>query len=586
MQESRPVLRMSSASSPGRCAAIAAGLGLWAAAALAQAPVNLQLNTAVTPAQPTGRLFDANPQLGVRQNFARPVSPLLTGNATASGLAGYGLSLRSVSPIPDPTAFRGPLGSATLYTFRRDSVSVGSEPLGMGQLGRSYYDVDTTVPTVGFLQGLTPGTSTLGPSPLDRRIQTRMDLRITPQTPAGGPSPPFSAQAPFSPLDSTGSFATTSSLFGVEPPPRLPLPTTTEPLWRTRWKAEMAERMAARKLGSREDTRMDMRLAKPEDILATPLDSLLRSDLYAPVGLRSPTGEVYGYSGKPGLIIPEPESADGRAMPIKPSPRVTDPSVLPGYDAWTDMKLAAALVEQPDAPWFAEMRQAVRERPELASQVEEPLLADANAFVDRALRAPLRTMTASGASAFNDQMLKAESLMAIGHYGEAADRYASAALLDPTNPLPLIGQGHALLAQGQYRSAASALLRGIEIANRTPVLAASLFRRLDLRALMGGGEIIDIRRADILQQLEQRENPELRFLLGYLEYHSGDRRRGLENLNQAAAHPLAPTTIAQYPRILGEETAPPLPATEPGEPAVPDTMEPPAERLVLPPREP
>lgn len=558
-----------------------------AAVVFAQAPVNMQVNTGLMPAQPTGRLFDANPQLGVRQNFSRPMSPLMSGNLYASGLAGHGLSLRSVSPIGDPTAFRGPLGSATLSAFRRDSVSVGSEPLGAGRLGQPYYDFDTTVPTVGFLRGLTsPASPALGPSPLDQRLQTRLDLRITPQAPTGGPTPPYSPTAPFYTWEAPGTLATTSSLFGVEPPPRLPLPTTPEPPWRMQWRMEMAERLAARKLAGPESTRLDMRLAKPDDVLAMPLDTLLRPDLYAPVGPVSPTGELYSYTGRPGLVLPDREPVDSRAMPLKPAPRITDASVLPGYDVWTDMKLAAALLEQPDAPWFAEMRQALQERPELAAQTRTPLLPDANTFVEQVMRAPLRTMTAPGASALNDQMLKAESLMAIGHYREAADRYASAAVLDPTNPLPLLGQGHALLAQGQYRSAAAALLRGLELAYRTPVLARSLCRRLDLRALMGGGEIIDIRRADILQQLEQRENSELRFLLGYLEYHSGDRRRGLENLKKAAAHPLATAMIAQYPRVLGEDQDPLLPSPEPPNGLSPEASSAPDQPLVLPPREP
>jgi hypothetical protein len=149
-------------------------------------------------------------------------------------------------------------------------------------------------------------------------------------------------------------------------------------------------------------------------------------------------------------------------------------------------------------------------------------------------------------------MLKAEELMRAGHFYEAADRYRAAHQLDPANPLPLIGRGHALLAAGDYRSAAHALIAGIQ---RYPDITRFA---IDLKSLMGGGENVDIRRADIMQRLERKENPALRFLLGYLEYHGGQPERGLQNLEKAAANPLADATIHRYPKMLrGEGPLPP-----------------------------
>jgi hypothetical protein len=86
---------------------------------------------------------------------------------------------------------------------------------------------------------------------------------------------------------------------------------------------------------------------------------------------------------------------------------------------------------------------------------------------------------------------------------------------------------------------------------------------------MGGGEVIDIRRADLMRRLEQREIPELRFLLGYLEYHTGDREHGLANLEQAAREDRAGSIISRYPALLrggGTSPAPQAPGERPGQP--------------------
>jgi len=557
--------------------------------------VNLQVN----PAVQMGRQLDANPMLGARGvNSARPVSPLLQGNLYAQGVVGYGLSLRSPSPISDPLAFRASLGSAALSAFRRDSVSVGSNPLGLGGMNLPYYDISTTVPTVGFLQGFAGPTAPTGlaSGAPNQRLQTRLDLRISPQTeerpaampglgqqwtgPGGTPTsmvPPWAAASDLKKL-LPELLATSSSLFGTESPLQS-LGAVDQPPWWSRLREPPKDATLTRPLNPRLDIRQDFRLLKPEEVLATPLNQVLRPELYAPVGVGGPGGEVLTYTGKLGLVLPPRE--EGPPGPMLPRPSLVDASVLPGFDVLTDMKLALALEAEPNAPWFNELRQAVREHPELLQQAEEIARLNAQEFVARVLQTPLRSMTGQGPSAVNDQMLKAESLMDIGHYAEAADRYEAARVLDPTNPLPLLGKGLALLAQGNYQSAAQTLIQGIALADRTPGLAGVLLRRLDLMALMGGGEIIDIRRADLMQQLELREVPELRFLLGFLEYHSGDRQRGLENLKRAADNPHADALIGRYPTLLEGQTAPLRP--EPQLPALPGEPTPSMEPLKVPP---
>lgn len=541
-----------------------------------QAPVDTRLDLRLDRGVSMGRGFDVNPMLGGGGfNYARPASPLVGGNFYASGLVGRGLSLRSYSPISDPTAFQGSLGSTSLSSFQRDSVSVLSAPLGSGSFGQTYYDPARTAPTAGFLQGLA-GFSSVTASPTDSRLAPRIAAPSGLTAGIVGMRPPAAAPAAQTP---PSALATSSSIFGPAVLPRILLPTQPEqPSWERGTADTDVERGLAARVFPSMETSPGFGSPAIADALATPLSGLLRADLYPQLGVLTPADTATPAPVAPSLIIPAAEAPVAAATPVTAPP--VDPRVLPGYEVFTDLQLAAALLSDPNPTWFDDMRRALRERPELAQQASQQIAADAAQFLDDMLRTPLRSLTGGGESALNEQMLKAEALMQIGHYSEAADRYDAARLADPANPLPLIGKAHALLAQGSYSSAATTLVQGVELADRIPGLAGLLFSRLDLTALLGGGEIIDIRRADIMRQLERREDVRLRFLLGYLEYHSGDRQRGLENLTRAARDPKADAVIGRYPTLVQPESgARPRPAAP--------TEGPPAratEELIVPPR--
>ena len=199
----------------------------------------------------------------------------------------------------------------------------------------------------------------------------------------------------------------------------------------------------------------------------------------------------------------------------------------------------------------------------------------AEQFLTRVFEAPLQTFVGQSASAVNDELRKAETAMALGRYCDAVRHYERVRVLDPANPLPLIGKGHALLAAGEYVSAAVSLLSGLE---RFPELARF---HVDLTALMGSGEIVDIRRADLMRQLARNDDPQLRFLLGYLEVHSGLIEFGMQNQEKAAREAEPGSLIRRYPGMIRhkawlspglpngaiDESAPAggnVPATEPG----------------------
>lgn len=87
-------------------------------------------------------------------------------------------------------------------------------------------------------------------------------------------------------------------------------------------------------------------------------------------------------------------------------------------------------------------------------------------------------------------------------------------------------------------------------ASRPPALSG-------LRAFMDG-EAIDIRRTDLMHQLERREDAELGFLLGYLEHSSGSTTSGLANLKGAAKDAPAGSFIEKFPALLTGERRQPL----------------------------
>ena len=99
---------------------------------------------------------------------------------------------------------------------------------------------------------------------------------------------------------------------------------------------------------------------------------------------------------------------------------------------------------------------------------------------------------------------------------------------------------------GGRSSAATFLARGYE---RFPALTKF---QSDLAALLGGGEIVDMRRADIMRRLANEEDYRLRFLLGYIEMNYGMRDRGVDNLRKASVEAPPTSMIRKLPALIDE----------------------------------
>lgn len=526
--------------------------------------------------QQDGRLFDRNPQIGAGgYNYARPVSPLIGGNALTSGIMGRGLSLRIASPVGDPMTFHGSLGSASLSAFRRDSVSVAdvSSPY-RGLLGRPYYDPSQTVYNAGFLSGQfqapvigplpMPGGGASSPAGVGGPLDLRLDTRLSTGTNAfAAPSPALAAgivglTAGASPELYSTIFGPTALKLDLPELPRVADEKLTDPRrlpaqeYRLLNDRELIDNQRVEDLpGTRPMLGTPEELARSEELSRLPLEP--GADPFAPGPVEDAPFVIGPLPVEPGLT----EGEAGRMASAQPSrsvhmPRIRDASVLPGHDVFTDMQLTQALVSDPDRTWYTDMQQAIREDPVAAGLLQEYAEMQSQEFVSRMTEAPLQSFRGRGDSALNDELLRAESLLEFGQYYEAVRRYEAAQRIDPLNPLPHIGKGNALLAAGEYLSAAVALVQGFE---RYPELSQFEF---DLGALMGGGEIIDIRRADIMRRLASHDDPRLRFLLGYLEYYCGDQKSGMENLERAAELDRGGSIISRFPTMLrGEGHLPP-----------------------------
>ena len=577
----------------GRASCIIAALAVYLATIVANAQVRY-----TPPVQQDGRLFDANPQIGSGgYNYARPVSPLSSGNLTISGNVRGGRAFRGFSPISSTTAFRGPLGSGTLSAFRRDSVSMADRgSVSVNTLGTPYYDPAQTAYTSDFLSRASGQYQYNQPSLPIGTLSNRsrgsghslgvagpLDLRLDPSLkfgPAGGTAAkswnPTSLQSQIVGLTPDRSSELSSSIFG---PMAQTAPTGEWNYGRPRTSA-----MAGLPTGTESWDPLGhgmherMKVTDPPGTrppLGTPLE-LVRSstlrritpaegeELFAPPG-----SDAQFYLGP---IPADMEAEEGIAVPPVASEidskrvatYISDASVLPGYDVFNDMQLSLSLSADLGAAWFNDMQAAIRENPELVEMLHERSQLESQEFVDQMLNSPIKTFHGEGDSPLNNELLKAESLLEIGQYYEAARRYQAAHRLNPLNPLPLIGKGNAFLAAGNYASSTVALLQGFE---RYPELVEFSF---DLTELIGGREIVDIRRADIMRLLEGRDDPHLRFLLGYLEYYAGDRESGMTNLERAAELDQSGSIISRFPKMLRQEGTLPPPKLPESLPPMPE----------------
>lgn len=528
-----------------------------------------------------GRALDQNPGVGSSGfNLTRPgmtdmsnpgaySNAIISGNVT--GLAGF----KGNSPIAPANAFRDSLPSARLSGFQSRSVGIDDVSAGRALQSTYFFGQPETISDLGYIRrGLNqPGSSTLAtpyvpPSQnftthtqsatLRDNLRPPQDLRINITTPDLKPSitqRDFGVAAPSRPVIETPyRSAMTSSIFGTPLPPSSSTGASSglPPLDR---RFPLDEELP---IGSRTVTDV------PADRRVDPLTSISTTETGLAGRTDQPPGESQiGPTGSAGAV---PVPGDGGMLAGQFSTEM--PSNL-GDDRFADLYNAVGVAQTMgvDRIGFDVAAPPPSEAPaegtanrsgipqSLMRKPSEGLtqLATAAKWASNVIDDPIRSFTGMYESRLNEYMRLGEEDLRAGRYYGAANHFELASAIDPLNPLPLMARGHALAAAGDYRSAVRFLVLGIQ---RFPQIAAF---RIDLPAMIAQPDLFDIRRADLEDKLARGENPELRFLLGYLELYSGLPEEGLKNLLAAAQASPPDSIIGMFADLVtGQRELPPL----------------------------
>ena len=488
---------------------------------------------------------DASNQLGARgynrgvipNHVANSANLYITGNVTA------GRSFQAFSPVQDASAFSAGLGTSTLYDFRRDSVSLDDVLAGRTPMVTTpYYSRQRTTTSLGTIS-----------AGFDRITSQRADgIYALPDHAGSLAVRPFGV--PYVP-EFAGSVPSTSVGAGqlivpiAEPSLFLqPLPTLTLTLpaaQTTPWFGLSAGWLLPAEAQSARGETLPPGMGSegvgevpPFDAVAVPdsVDLVRRSTPSAEIrqGGIEPPGEMPWQRGEPTEAQPAAAGTTGRVtLPWQtPEDRLAAPPATSGpesprfaptgTDLYQDMVSAflfATEVEQRGA----EIRSAAIAAPAAAEQYERDL-----SVLRQMLDQPIETFAGSADTPIQNLIRQAEELVRQGKYYQAKTLYEQALIFDRTNPLLLLGQGHAMLAAGEYYSAALKLSRAVELFN------AVAYFKFDLRTFITEPDLLEKRRADLEERLERKEDYRLRFLLGYAEYYSDLAKYGLPNLKLAA----------------------------------------------------
>ena len=500
------------------------------------------------------RTGEANSQLGsggynqapVPSYAANTADLYITGNVTA------GRSFRAFSPVVDPSSFYAPLGSSGLDDFRRDSVSVTDVLAGRTPtVTMPYYSRQRTTTSWGTIS-----------AGFDQLTAWRTDdIYLLPDRTTAFTKPRFgTAYVPETASSITPTVVGTGQLtvpLGETSLFLQPLPTFpgADPATTT-WFGLNAGRLPTAAVPGPVREGPDPWLSgeaveevPPFDTVAYPesVDLVERTglfDRYGPgeveqAGETGPEGELPA-EAEPGAVseasasgIVATETA-GRLPPPQPTLQDTGAGALApfeqpipflaptGSDLYQDTVNAYLFVTQVEQRG-AEIRAALTAAPAAAEAYERDL-----SVVRRMLEESIETFAGSADTPVQNLIRQAEELVHQGHYYQAKALYEQALIFDRANPLLLLGQGHAMLAAGEYHSAALKLSRAVELFN------AIAYFKFDLRTFITEPDLLEKRRADLEKQLEQREDYRFRFLLGYAEYYSDLAKYGLPNLKLAA----------------------------------------------------
>jgi len=394
----------------------------------------------------------------------------ITGNVTA------GKGFRGYVPYSDPTQFRAPLGSSALSGFESNAPNLGRVQQGYlpNQAMPFYNSSSTILPLSAQRQGLTlPGSSI----PRTQVLPEPQSYGLRAVT-----TPPMAGRLPMFPENVRPSDILIPSDLLAPDLRRQLAETTPEPPGKkkeTLWETQQKELQAALEPGKKETT-----------LQPTPGPAELEPP---PTQEEQPLSEI---------LAQEAEQT--------PSPKII---VGPQRENAERAQRMAVEGQRPGA-----MGKAPGSLPQ-----DKPILPPPSAVT---------TLAGRGRDAFTQTMTQAQRLMNQGRFYDACQRYTDALTIKPTDPLPLIGQAHALIAAGELRMGAQSLEQGLR---KFPKF---LRLKLDGPTLMGGKSVLDRRRENLRNLAQKNDTPEVRLLLGYVEILSGNREQGMQQITKSELVPV------------------------------------------------
>jgi len=523
------------------------------------------------------RVGDANTLIGsggYNINLTRPFVPN-AGNLYITGNVTGGRAFQARSPISDPSSLSLNLPSSSLSDFRRDSASLESGVFGRSPgMASPFFAYEQTTTSLGTLSAGLNSLDPLGgrdlyamPQPAEVLTGPRFGSPYAPNlsqpdlmAPLTSDGMEASMMAPSVFLQPISAAGTTS--FDAVPAESLysGLDFLRDPL------AETASQMdpSPRTGDSATGTAFDIP-AMPETVdLLSPFQSP-ETEIVATLAT-DPLESRDALTGSPAPLEAEPALPDTGYSPLTETlasnwaidfesilapeeAPLPEEAPAPGFevyipqggDVYQDLVSAYDFVAMAQQ-YGDDMQAATAEDPSLAAQYAEAVSAVRDVFTQ-----PIASLAGSDPTAVQNLLREGESLVRQGKYYEAKALYERARVLDRRNPLAVLGQGHAMIAAGEYFSAAQKLSRAIEI---FPGLA---YLKLDLPAFITEPDRLEKRRADLERRLEKKEDYRYRFVLGYTEYYSGLTDYGLENLRRAAEQAPPDSGIAQLHGLLTDE---------------------------------
>ena len=486
----------------------------------------------------------------------------ITGNVTG------GRAFQGDSPINDPFSFGTDLPSSALSNFRRDSMSLSDVLVGRtagvaspfysrertttslstlsagfsqygANLGQdSYLIPQSTSPYTMYRFG-TPYAPEMGKStwltPLAPGQTSGVNLQAnaflrpvnTYGLDAGGAESLYNRGLEVAPLGSEllVPAVPTSETLGDRLDQTMPFDLTANP-----WAVDLLAREADGIPTDADPAAVDglgQRDALTGRVLLPELEAVLPATPQT-----AEVGEPAGQTAGAGDLPAGPSGTAGGLVAFAPT----------GADVYQDMIAAEELL--------ADLRQhsadagaSIAALPSLSGQYAEAVTA-----ARKVMEEPPDTYAGTANTAVQEYLRTAEALLRDGKYYQAESVYERARIIDRRNPLILLGQAQAMLAAGEYYSAAQHLARAIQM---YPSLA---FFKFDLAKFVTEPDLLEKRRADLESRLEGSEDYRFRFVLGYLEYYTGLREYGLENLRLAAEQAPEDSGVVLWYEALSSES--------------------------------